>query len=191
MSTLIIVLRLVPLLAFAIPMALFLSGRSRGARPQARQRGRDRAPFAANIAALGAYCLSILVWPGNGSGRTALLLASSGALLGVAGAILVLRSRTELGAAWSFVPRTDHGAGVVTTGPYRFVRHPIYLGFVLLAIGEALAFGSWPALLIVLCGMLPTFVWRARAEERLLSRTFGERYAVYARRTKMIVPYLL
>jgi protein-S-isoprenylcysteine O-methyltransferase Ste14 len=38
--------------------------------------------------------------------------------------------------------------------------------------------------------LVPTFAWRARAEEKLLSRTFGERYAVYQKRTKMIIPYL-
>jgi protein-S-isoprenylcysteine O-methyltransferase Ste14 len=41
----------------------------------------------------------------------------------------------------------------------------------------------------VLCGIVPTFAWRARAEEKLLSRTFGERYALYRRRTQMIIPY--
>jgi Phospholipid methyltransferase len=47
------------------------------------------------------------------------------------------------------VPKADQGTGLVTTGPYRLVRHPIYLGLALLAMGEALAFGSWPALMIV------------------------------------------
>jgi hypothetical protein len=61
-------------------------------------------------------------------------------------------------------------------------RHPIYLGLALLATGEALAVGSWPALTIVLSGIIPTFAWRARAEEKLLSRTFGDRYTLYRQR---------
>jgi protein-S-isoprenylcysteine O-methyltransferase Ste14 len=121
----------------------------------------------------------------------ALPLALSGCLLALAGAALVLRCRAELGPAWSFVPKADQGTGLVTTGPYRLVRHPIYLGLALLAVGEALAFGSWAALMIVLSGIGPTFAWRARAEEKLLSGTFGERYAVYRQRTKMIIPHLL
>jgi protein-S-isoprenylcysteine O-methyltransferase Ste14 len=71
------------------------------------------------------------------------------------------------------------------------VRHPIYLGLALLVVGEAIAFGSWPALLIALLAVVPTLAWRARAEEKLLSRTFGKPYEVYRQRTKMIVPYLL
>jgi protein-S-isoprenylcysteine O-methyltransferase Ste14 len=121
----------------------------------------------------------------------ALPLALSGGFLALAGAALVLRSRTELGSAWSLVPKADQGTGLVTTGPYRLVRHPIYLGLALLATGQALAFGSWPALMSVLFGIVPTFAWRARAEEQLLSRAFGERYAVYQKQTKMIIPYLL
>lgn len=71
------------------------------------------------------------------------------------------------------------------------VRHHIYLGVALLATDEALASGSWPALVVALAGIVPTFVWRARAEGKLLGRAFGERYAVYRRRTKMIIPHLL
>jgi hypothetical protein len=40
-------------------------------------------------------------------------------------------------------------------------------------------------------GIVPTFAWRAYTEERLLSHTFGERYAIYRKRTKRIIPYLL
>jgi protein-S-isoprenylcysteine O-methyltransferase Ste14 len=121
----------------------------------------------------------------------ALPLALSGCFLALAGAALVLRSRAELGVAWSLVPRADQGTALVTTGPYRLVRHPIYLGLTLLALGEALAFGNWPAFFIVLFGVVPTFAWRARTEEKLLSRTFDERYAIYRQKTKMIIPYLL
>ena len=65
------------------------------------------------------------------------------------------------------------------------------VGLALLVAGQALAFGSWPALVIVLSGIVPTFAWRARAGEKLLSRTFGARYAAYRERSKMIIPYLL
>ncbi|MEZ5936067.1 MAG: isoprenylcysteine carboxylmethyltransferase family protein [Alphaproteobacteria bacterium] len=95
------------------------------------------------------------------------------------------------GPAWSLVPKADRETGIVTTGPYRQVRHPIYLGLTMLAAGQAVAFSSWPALLIVLTGLAPNFAWRACAEETLLSRTFGERYAACRRRTRMIIPNLV
>jgi protein-S-isoprenylcysteine O-methyltransferase Ste14 len=187
-STLVIVLRTVSLLAFAGPMLLAAGGR-RG-RPQARirPRGAARAPAAANLAVFGSFFLALLAFSGSATGFTALLLASLGSLLAIAGAALVLRSRAELGPAWSFVPKASQETGLVTTGPYRLVRHPIYLGLALLAIGEALAFSNWPGFLIAVCGILPTFAWRARAEETLLSRTFGNRYALYQRQTGRIIP---
>jgi protein-S-isoprenylcysteine O-methyltransferase Ste14 len=191
MSTLVSVLRTVSLLAFAGPMLLGVSGRHGEPKARASQEGGGRAPVVANLSAFGLFFSSLLIFSGSSAASMALPLALSGCLLALAGAALVLRSRAELGPAWSFVPKADQGTGLVTTGPYRFVRHPIYLGLALLAMGEALAFGSWPALMIVLSGIVPTFAWRARAEEKLLSRTFGERYAVYRQRAKMIIPHLL
>jgi protein-S-isoprenylcysteine O-methyltransferase Ste14 len=189
MSTLVIVLRVLSLLAFAGPMLLVASRRHREAGPRASQASVNRTPVVANLAAFGLFFPTLLVFSGSPEASMALALGLSGCLVALAGVALVLRARAELGSAWSLVPRADQGAGLVTTGPYRLVRHPIYLGLALLALGQALAFGSWLALLIVLCGVVPTFAWRARAEERLLSRTFGERYAVYRRQTGMIIPH--
>jgi protein-S-isoprenylcysteine O-methyltransferase Ste14 len=191
MSTLVILLRMVSLLAFAGPLLLGVSERRGGSNTRVLQDAGDRVPLVASFAAFGLFFPSLVIFSGSSEDCMALPLALSGCLLALAGTALVLRSRAELGPAWSFVPKADQGTGLVTTGPYRLVRHPIYLGLALLAMGEALAFGSWPALTIVLSGIVPTFAWRARAEEKLLSRTFGERYEVYRERTKMIIPHLL
>ena len=187
MSTLVIVLRISPCSPLRTQL-LAVTGVAEDPRRE-RQRGSDRAPLVANLAA-SAVLPSLLVFPAVPPVPRRCCWPRSGSLLAVAGVALVLRSRAELGPAWSFVPKADRGTGLVTTGPYRLVRHPIYLGLALLVMGEALAFGSWPALMIVLFGIVPTFAWRARTEETLLSRTFGERYAVYRQRTTMFVPYL-
>jgi protein-S-isoprenylcysteine O-methyltransferase Ste14 len=190
MPTAVGVLRAVSLLAFAGPMLLMAGGRRGKPWTRANQEHSRRAPVVANLSAFGVFFASLLLFSNSTEASLALQLALSGCLLALAGTALVLRSRSELGAAWSFLPKVDQTAGLVTTGPYRLVRHPIYLGLALLATGQALAFGSWPALLMVPFGIVPTFAWRARAEEKLLSRTFGERYAVYRQRTRMIIPYL-
>jgi len=179
---------MVSLLAFAAPLLLGVSGRGRPSTP-ARQRGAPGAQVLANVAAFGLFFPSLLIFSGASEASIALPLAVSGCLLALGGAALVHRSRAELGPAWSFVPKADRSTGLVTTGPYRLVRHPIYLGLVLLTLGQALAFSSWRACLIVLLGVVPTFAWRARAEEALLRRTFGERYALYKRQTKMMIPH--
>jgi len=190
MSALVIVLRTVAVLAVA-GVLLGVGGRRGGPETRARHRGGSRGPVVANLAAFGLFLVSLIIFSGSTDGVTALLVASLGSSLAIAGAALVLRSRAELGPAWSLVPKAGQETGLVTTGPYRLIRHPIYLGFALLALGEALAFRNWFACSIALCGIVPTFAWRARAEEKLLSRTFGEGYALYQERTKMILPYLL
>ena len=192
MSILVAVLRAVSLLAFAGPSLLIAGGRGRkrsSGGPD--QRRGDRTPVVANFAAFGLFFAFLAAFTGNAEGPAALVLALCGCLLAVAGAALVLWSRAELGSAWSLVPTADQGAGLVTTGPYRLVRHPIYLGLSMLALGEALAFSSWPAVVLVLSAIVPTFLWRTWAEERLLTDMFGEHYAHYRKQTKMIIPYLL
>jgi protein-S-isoprenylcysteine O-methyltransferase Ste14 len=188
MEMLIIVLRVASLAAFAAHMLL---SPKREREDLARERSGARATVMANFAAFGLFLPSLIVFAGGMEGQMILPLAFVGCLLAMAGVALVLRSRAALGPAWSFAPRADEDIGFVTTGPYRFVRHPIYLGFSVMAMGQALAFSSRPAFLILLSGIVPTFAWRAYAEEKLLSRAFGGRYALYRKRTKMIIPYLL
>jgi protein-S-isoprenylcysteine O-methyltransferase Ste14 len=190
MTIAVVMLRLISLLTFVGPM---LGVGRRAGEPSTRTRRRQggRAAVSANFGAVGLFLLSLLLASGGANGPNALPLASLGSLLAVAGAALTLRSRSALGPAWSLVPEAGHETDLVTTGPYRLVRHPIYLGLSLLGVGQAVAFGNSLAMLIVLAGVAPTFVWRARAEDALLSRTFGDRYALYRERTWMIVPYLL
>jgi protein-S-isoprenylcysteine O-methyltransferase Ste14 len=188
MSTLVIVLRVLSIAAFAAPMLLARAGREDVA-TRTRPLARDRAPLAANFAAFGLFVVSLLICTLRPADSIALALALSGCLVALAGAALVLKSRAALGSAWSLLPKADQE--LVTTGPYGLVRHPIYLGLTLVATGSALAFGSLLALLIVLFAIVPSFAWRARAEENQLSRAFGERFAAYRQRTKMIIPHLL
>ncbi len=191
MSIVVTVLRAASLLAFAGPILLTVGGRDRKRIRGADRRRGDRTPVVANFAAFGLFFVFLAAFAGNAEGLAALVLALCGCLVAVTGAALVLRSRAELGAAWSLVPTADQGTGLVTTGPYRLIRHPIYLGLSMLALGEALAFSSYPASLVVFSAIVPTFMWRACAEERVLVDTFGERYADYRRQTKVMIPYLI
>jgi len=175
-ETLVIVLRAASLLAFAALMLLVVRRRRRTPNMRAGQGHGDRVPVVANLTACAWFFLILLTLPGTPVGYAALLLALTGCILTVVGAAVVLRSRIELGPAWSLAPIAHEATGFVTTGPYRVVRHPIYLGLSMLALGQALAFASWPAFLVLLAGIIPTFVWRAAAEETVLTATFGKRY---------------
>jgi hypothetical protein len=85
----------------------------------ARDGGGGRAPVVANFSAFGLFFSSLLILAGSAEAAMALPLALSGCLLALAGAAVVLRSRAELGSAWSFVPKADQSTGLITTGSSR------------------------------------------------------------------------
>ena len=77
---------------------------------------------------------------------------------------------------------------LVTSGPYRLVRHPIYTGIIAAGIGTILAL-SWRWLpVFALAGVY--FIYAATVEERYLTEQFPDRYPPYKRSTKMLVPFV-
>jgi protein-S-isoprenylcysteine O-methyltransferase Ste14 len=78
---------------------------------------------------------------------------------------------------------------LVTTGPYRFVRHPIYSGILCGLLGTALAINLYWLIAVAVAGAY--FIYSARVEERNLMRTFPTQYPGYRARTKMLIPFVL
>jgi protein-S-isoprenylcysteine O-methyltransferase Ste14 len=91
--------------------------------------------------------------------------------------------------AWRVLYEAQRQGALATTGPYAFVRHPQYAGFILVMFGFLL---QWPTLLTLV--MFPVLVWMyirlARSEEREAEAEFGEAYAHYAARTPAWLPRL-
>jgi len=81
------------------------------------------------------------------------------------------------------------GHHVITDGPYRFVRHPGYLGHMICMASIVLALGSLIALGLTIL-MLPLLLWRIRHEEKMLADEFGEEYLLYKKRTKRLIPFI-
>jgi protein-S-isoprenylcysteine O-methyltransferase Ste14 len=120
-------------------------------------------------------------------------LAASLRILGV----LILWGAASL-AAWGIRTMGRHlvapaevrpDTELITTGPFAFVRHPMYLSVLMLWAGGMLALLSW-ALAVGLVLFVPAFYLRARAEEELLTRHFGTAYSAYATRVPMLLPGL-
>lgn len=108
-------------------------------------------------------------------------LAWSGAILTAAGLWFAVCARRKLGQNWSGVVTIKVDHALVTSGPYRFVRHPIYSGLLIGFVGTALAIGEWRGVAAVALAALA--LWRKAAlEERKLRRQFGAAYDAYAER---------
>lgn len=69
---------------------------------------------------------------------------------------------------------------LITDGPFRFSRNPMYLGFALLLLAAAFLVNSWPGLLVPLVFVLVANVWYIPHEERILRDLFGAQYETYA-----------
>jgi protein-S-isoprenylcysteine O-methyltransferase Ste14 len=94
-----------------------------------------------------------------------------------------------LGRRFSGLVAIQPGHTLVTTGIYRTIRNPSYLGILLTALGWALAFRSGAGLMLATLA-IPPLVFRIRAEERLLESQFGAEYRAYVARTWRLIPGL-
>ncbi|MDQ3287281.1 MAG: isoprenylcysteine carboxylmethyltransferase family protein [Pseudomonadota bacterium] len=110
--------------------------------------------------------------------------------LAVAGAVTAIYSRRLLGRNWSATVQLKQDHELITRGPYRFVRHPIYTGYLLLFLGSAVVVGDWRGLLAVAI-VLASFWRKLRLEEAWLGKHFGEPYDTYRRSTKALLPIIL
>jgi protein-S-isoprenylcysteine O-methyltransferase Ste14 len=106
------------------------------------------------------------------------------ALLAVAAALAVVVWAMAVNRFFSSVIRiqTERGHHLVTSGPYRYVRHPAYAACPFLMVGSGLALGSWLAALIGLLLVLPV-LRRAALEDRVLREQL-EGYGAYARQVR-------
>jgi protein-S-isoprenylcysteine O-methyltransferase Ste14 len=117
------------------------------------------------------------------------LVRALGAILFLAGLGLAVWARIYLGRNWGMPMTQQEEPELVTGGPYRFVRHPIYSGILLGVLGTALAVNVfW---LIAFAVMGAYFIYSARVEEKFLVSSFPATYPGYRARTKMLVPFVL
>ena len=95
-----------------------------------------------------------------------------------------------LGGSFRTFVVVDVDQAVVTSGPYRWVRHPSYTGLLLVALGLGVGAGNW--LSLVICAVVPPLglLPRIMVEESELTRVLGERYRSYQRTTHRLVPGL-
>ena len=121
-------------------------------------------------------------------GAQAQRVAAAGAAICIAGLIFAVWARVALGRSWG-MPMTRHdNPELVTSGPYAFVRHPIYTGLATMFVGTSLVYPPAivsSALMIVYMGV------SALREERDMAARFPDTYPAYRQRSKMLVPFVI
>ena len=114
------------------------------------------------------------------------ILADALVLVGLG---VTLWARVTLGGNWSARVTLKEGHELITRGPYRVVRHPIYSGLLLMILGTAVLIGRVGAFVVLafcFCGL-----WMKLRQEEVLLTGHLPGYSEYMRRTKALVPFVL
>jgi protein-S-isoprenylcysteine O-methyltransferase Ste14 len=113
-----------------------------------------------------------------------------GTLIYTAGLAIAIGSRTQLGTNWSDieVAEVSRRHVIISNGPYRYIRHPIYIGDLLLLFGLELALNSWLVLGVLM--LVPIVLRKAVEEEKKLARTLPD-YQAYCSQTKRFIPFVV
>jgi protein-S-isoprenylcysteine O-methyltransferase Ste14 len=118
-----------------------------------------------------------------------LWIEALGISITAAGIAFAFWARAYLGGNWSGAVTVKVGHELVRTGPYRWVRHPIYSGMIFAMFGTALNRGQLRGLIAVVLLYLG-FKIKSKIEESVMISTFGAQYDAYRRNTGAIVPKL-
>jgi protein-S-isoprenylcysteine O-methyltransferase Ste14 len=146
-------------------------------------RGKHAALVPGLVALVGTFLLNVVGYlPIADATSSAALLASSGVV--IVGTLWTIWSLAALGRCFGLLPEVR---GLVTSGPYRLVRHPVYLGEIISAVGLLLAKPSVAIVLIFLAFVGLQF-WRTSFEEQALTSAFPDAYPAYAGHVARLVP---
>ncbi|MHA2301603.1 MAG: methyltransferase [Candidatus Thorarchaeota archaeon] len=113
-----------------------------------------------------------------------------GIIVYIAGGILVLRSRIQLGRYGDGTPALKENHQLLTEGIYNHIRHPLYAGGMLGRCGLGLSFRGYLGTILFVLAYFVIFRKRMEIEEQLLITEFGDEYEKYMKRTKRLFPYI-
>jgi protein-S-isoprenylcysteine O-methyltransferase Ste14 len=115
-------------------------------------------------------------------------LSGVGLSLFLVGLAVAIWARLHLGRNWGMPMSEKDDPELVTSGPYRWIRNPIYSGLILAMIGTAIAVSlEWLVIAVILGGY---FIYSAVMEQRLMARQFPNTYPAYQSATKMLIPFV-
>ena len=136
-----------------------------------------------------AVIVLIRVLPNGALSIHSRVLGVIGVAVFASGLALAVWARIYLGRNWGMPMTVRAEPELVTSGPYRFVRHPIYTGLLLGVLGTALATNVFG--LAILAVLTVYFYWVTTVEERNMTEIFPTAYPEYRRHTKRLIPFVL
>jgi protein-S-isoprenylcysteine O-methyltransferase Ste14 len=122
------------------------------------------------------------------TGSSRIVLSSIGVFFCASGIAIAIWARVYIGRNWGMPMSRREDPELVTTGPYAFVRHPIYTGMLLALLGSAVVSGIlWLVPFVLVCAY---FVYSAKTEEKQMLQQFPKAYPEYRKRVKALIPFI-
>ena len=118
------------------------------------------------------------------------VLAWTGSLLCLGGLAFCIWARISIGRNWSGVVTLKEDHQLVEHGPYRWVRHPIYTGLLMMYLATAIILGHGAGFVGLLLAFASFWI-KLNSEEKLMLKQFPDRYPTYRRRVKRIIPFIV
>lgn len=186
----IILLILVPTIWLTFEIGLVIRDNARGKGKTTSDRGTRYFNFIAiTVGILAAAVLNnvqMFIFP-RGKTPTVFFIGMAIMLVGMA---LRYWAVITLGAFFRTTIETDQDQKVVSSGPYRLIRHPSYCGWLLVCLGYGIAVQNWLSLLAAFLFPLAALLYRTQVEERVLVSSLGSAYVEYQKRTKRLIPWI-
>ena len=179
--------------AFILAVRAFYARRARPSADAVRVREPLALALQVLSLVLGSVSLALFIFFPSALGAFAVplppLMRAAGAAAGAWSAALLARSFAALGPAFSPYLQTRDGQLLVTTGPYRFIRHPMYASYLLQILGWALLSANY-GVALAWTPMAAGLLIRMCIEEKMMAGKFKKGYEEYMRRTGRILPRL-
>jgi len=122
--------------------------------------------------------------------RINLLISVTGLAIFGLGFVLKNNSISSLGKNWSFFTEIKINQDIITTGTYRYIRHPYYLSVILELVGFSIFANAYIGLLFIIFFQIPLLILRIYQEEAILIKNFGQKYICYKNKIAMFVPFI-
>lgn len=129
-------------------------------------------------------------WLGERFLPATLEIAIVGLAIEIIGVALAAWARYCLGGNWSGAVTLKEGHELISGGPYKRIRHPIYTGIAVGLAGTAIFIGEWRGI-VAFAAILISHFFKARKEEAWLTREFGPQFEAHRARTGMFLPKIL
>jgi len=161
---------------------------SRQAKKQKQKEAASGSRLGIIVVSLAFFCAWVHIGPSQFIKSAPALIASM--VIAPFAAALSWWATRHLGKQWRYVAAVAEGHELVTTGPYRFIRHPIYTSIFGMLLATVLTWSWWPLDIAAVVFYIVGTEIRIRSEEALLAAHFGEQFTAWRKKTPAYIPFI-